>query len=70
LHLLYVACGAGIVMFSSEGRALHWLGTYTFGVNTHTLAVNEETHEIYVPLIRMGGRPVLRIMRYNPAGTV
>ncbi len=31
----------------------------------HTIAVNEETHEIYLPLTRVGNRPVLRIMRYN-----
>ena len=68
LHLLYVACGAGIVMFQIDGRTLKWLGTYTFGVNTHTLAVNEETHEIYLPIARLGNRPVLQIMRYNPNG--
>src|SRR5207248_3319093 len=46
LHLLYVACATGIVMFQIDGRALKWLGTYTPGVNTHSLAVNEQTHEI------------------------
>lgn len=65
-HLLYVACGAGIALFQEQGRALKWLGTYPFGVSTHTLAVNEQTQEIYLPLIRQGNRPVLRILRYNP----
>jgi hypothetical protein len=70
LHLVYVACGAGLAVFQENGRALKWLGSYTYGVNTHTVAVNEETHEIYLPLVRVGGRPVLRIMRYNPEGVV
>jgi DNA-binding beta-propeller fold protein YncE len=70
LHLLYVACGSGIALFQEEGRSLRSLGSYTYGVNTHSIAVNEETHEIYLPLVRVGGRPVLRIMRYNPDGVV
>ena len=65
-HRLYVACGAGISLFQEQGSALKWIGTYSFGVNTHTLAVNEQTQEIYLPLIREGNRPVLRILRYNP----
>jgi hypothetical protein len=68
LHLVYVACGAGIALFQENGRAFQWLGDYTFGSSTHTIAVNQQTHEIYLPLVREGGRPVLRIMRYNPGG--
>ena len=65
LHLVYVACGAGITIFQEDGRAFKWLGTYNFGANTHTLAVDEQTHEIYLPLVKQGNRPVLRVMRYN-----
>jgi hypothetical protein len=65
LHLLYVASAGGITLFHEDGKELKWLGNYTFGVNTHSLAVDESTHTIYIPLPRMGGRPVLRIMRYN-----
>ncbi|GAC1391040.1 MAG: hypothetical protein NVSMB38_10410 [Ktedonobacteraceae bacterium] len=68
LHLVYVACGSGISLFRENGRNFYWLANYTFGISTHTIAVNEETHEIYLPLSRVGGRPVLRIMRYNPDG--
>ncbi len=67
LHLLYVASGAGITLFKENGLEFRWLGSYTFGVSTHSLIVNEETHEIYIPLPRVGGRPVLRIMQYNTA---
>lgn len=70
LRLLYVACSAGIALFQEEGRSLRWLGTYTYGVNTHSLAVNEETHEIYLPFVRVGSRPVLRIRRYDLNGVV
>lgn len=65
LHLVYVGCGVGIAVFQEEGRNLKWLGNYVYGINMHTIAVNEETHEIYLPLTRVGNRPVLRIMRYN-----
>lgn len=66
LHLIYVGCGIGIAVFQEEGRNLKWLGNYNYAINMHTVAVNEETHEIYLPLTRVGNRPVLRIMRYNP----
>jgi hypothetical protein len=66
LHLIYVGCGVGVAVFQEEGRNLKWLGNYVFTLNMHTVAVNEETHEIYLPLTRVGNRPVLRIMRYNP----
>jgi hypothetical protein len=64
-HLLYVACAAGISVFKQNGRQLRWIGNYTFGVNTHTLAVNEATHELYIPIPRLGNRPVLMILRYT-----
>jgi DNA-binding beta-propeller fold protein YncE len=64
LHLVYVGSGAGIALFEEQGRAFRWLGNYTFGSSTHTLAVNPATHEVYVPLVRVGGRPVLRILQY------
>jgi hypothetical protein len=66
LHLIYVGCGIGVAVFQEEGRNLKWLGNYNYAINMHTIAVNEETHEIYLPLTRVGNRPVLRIMRYNP----
>ncbi len=65
LHLVFVACAAGISIFQANGQALKWMGTYTFGVNTHSIAINEQTQEIYLPLAKEGNRPVLRILRYN-----
>ena len=65
LHVVFVACGAGIAIFQEQGRAFKWLGSYNFGINTHSIAINEQTQEIYVPLIKQGGRPILRVLRYN-----
>jgi hypothetical protein len=67
LHLVYVASGVGIAVFQEERRNLKWLGNYVFGINMYSIAVNEETHEIYLPLTCVGNRPVLRIMRYHPS---
>ncbi len=66
LHLVFVACSAGISIFQENGQAFKWLATYTFGVNTHSIAINEQTQEIYLPLAKEGNRPVLRILRYTP----
>jgi hypothetical protein len=65
LHLLYMGCGAGVAIFKIDGRNFTWLTTYNPGVNTHSVAVNQETHEVYLPLVRIGGRAVLRIMQYK-----
>jgi len=66
LHMVFVGCGVGLAVFQEEGRNLKSLGYFNYGINMHTVAVNEETHELYLPLTRVGNRPVLRIMRYNP----
>lgn len=66
LQILYVGCAVGISIFKENGRQLEWLGNYSYGVNNHTIAVNEVTHEVYLPIPRLGNRPVLRIMQYNP----
>ena len=65
LHLVFVACAAGISIFQANGPTFRWLGTYTFGVNSHSIAINEQTQEIYLPLAKEGNRPVLRILRYD-----
>lgn len=68
LHILYVGSGAGLAIFKEDNRSLQWLGNYAFGVSTHTVMVDDETHQVYLPLPRLGGRPVLRIMQYDPSG--
>src|SRR5581483_5352616 len=69
LGVVYVGCGAGISLFQEHAMSFKWLATYTYGISTHTLAVNEQTQERYIPLPREGGRPVLRILHFNLSGT-
>jgi DNA-binding beta-propeller fold protein YncE len=67
LRRLYVASESGVVTVLSEldGR-LESLGTYS-APEAHSVAVNSVTHELYLPLANIGGRPVLRILA--PADT-
>jgi hypothetical protein len=66
-QLLFVGSSVGISVFKEHGRQLQWLGNYSFGLNTHTVAVDPVTHDVYLPVPRLGNRPVLRIMRYDAA---
>lgn len=66
-HLLFVACAGGIVIFDETSGNFHRLGSYTVGKETHTIAINEQSQEMYFATFA-GGRPILRIERYNPSG--
>lgn len=74
LHVLFVGCASGVTVFDESGASngeLHKLSDYTISSSSaHSIAVNENTHMIYVPLTDVGGRPVLRIEQYNPNGNV
>jgi DNA-binding beta-propeller fold protein YncE len=62
LQRLYVASESGVVTaFSELAGRLKVLGTYT-APGAHSVAVNPVTHEVYLPLATIGGRPVLRIL--------
>ncbi len=66
-HVLFVACKGGISVFDEKAGEFKKLGDYILGKGTHTIAIDEVTQEIYLPQFA-GGRPVLRIGRYNPNG--
>lgn len=68
LHLLFVGCVAGISVFDESSGHIRKLGDYVLGKNTHTLAVDEKTQLIYLPMPDVGGRPTLRIAKYNTNG--
>ncbi|MBV9231308.1 MAG: YncE family protein [Chloroflexi bacterium] len=72
LHVLYVASASSISVFDESPAArgtLHKIGDYVVSSSTsHTIAVDDTTHNIYVPLIDVGGRPTLRIEHYNQNG--
>ncbi|HEX6109179.1 MAG TPA: hypothetical protein VFZ02_07155 [Ktedonobacteraceae bacterium] len=74
LHVLFVGCASGVSVFDESGAsngALQKLSDYTISSSSaHSLAVDENTHTIYIPLTDVGGRPVLRIEQYNPKGNV
>ena len=68
LHLLFVAGSEGITIFDEKAGEFHRLGLAFVGKGTHTIAINEQTQEMYFPVFA-GALPVLRITRYNPNGT-
>ena len=68
LHLLYVASESGVVsIFREQGKQLVKIGEDHLAPAAHSVAVNQQTHEVYFPLRDIGGRPVLRVMRPSPA---
>ena len=59
---LYVAAESGIVaVFDEREGSLSQLGWYRTPW-AHSVAVDPETHRIYLPLANVGGHPVLRIL--------
>jgi DNA-binding beta-propeller fold protein YncE len=67
LDLLFVACAAGITIFDITPGHFHKLGDVILGKQTHTITIDEATQYVYLPLT-IGGRPVLRVARYDPGG--
>ncbi len=68
LHLIFVACAGGVSVFDESNGSLRKIGDYVVGKETHTLALDETTQNLYLPQVNIGGRPVLRIIHYNPTG--
>jgi hypothetical protein len=51
-HLLYVATHRGVLsVFNDEGRTEKKVYEQCVATNAHSVAVNEVTHEIYMPLV-------------------
>ena len=64
--LLYVACESGyITTFAENDGTLQQLSNAYIGPVAHTIAVDQLSHLLYLPLEDLNGRPVLRIMRFN-----
>jgi YVTN family beta-propeller protein len=67
LHRLYVAAESGVVaVFEEQGTRLTKLGQALLADHAHTIAVDQATHRVYLPLENVGGKPVLRIMEPGP----
>lgn len=62
LRRLYVSAESGIVsVFEERDRSLQKIGEAFFATNAHSVAVDSNTHRVYLPLQNMNGKPVLRI---------
>ncbi len=62
LRRLYVAAESGIVaVFDTSHNTLKKIGQTYLAPNAHTIAVDSQTHRVYVPLENMDGRPILRV---------
>ena len=65
--LLYVATESGTVSIFDESKPQNirkvWEGFVA--KEAHTIAVNPQTHLLYLPLEDINGKPVLRIMQYQ-----
>lgn len=68
MHVLFIGCVGGVSAFDIRGGRIRKLGDYVLGKNTHTLAVDERTQLVYMPLADVGGRPIIRIAKYNVNG--
>ncbi|HLG61893.1 MAG TPA: YncE family protein [Ktedonosporobacter sp.] len=69
-HLLYVASSTSISIFDEREAAngiLHKVGDFIISSSSsHTIAVDDTTHNIFIALTDVGGRPIMRVERYNP----
>ena len=64
LERLYVATESGVVsVFELQEKTLRKIEDLRVAPNAHSISVNAETHEVYLPLKNVNGRPVLRIMK-------
>ena len=62
LNRLYVSAESGVLtVFDERGRDLERVGGGFFAKAAHSVAVDQRTHRVYLPLQDVGGKPVLRI---------
>lgn len=61
-HLLYVASETGVLsVFEESGQSLRKLYEGFVATEAHTIAVDAQTHRIFLPLQEVHGKPLLRI---------
>jgi len=70
LNRIYVACYSGAISIFQQVDPNQYKKVADFPAEkkTHSLAVDERTHRIYVPLEQAGGQPAARMVVYEPAG--
>jgi YVTN family beta-propeller protein len=63
LGRLYVSAESGVLtIFDERDRTLVRVAGGFFAAGAHTVAVDSNTHRVYLPLENVSGRPVLRIV--------
>jgi YVTN family beta-propeller protein len=66
--VLYVACESGVVsVFQEQGHTVRKVGDQFVAPEAHSIAVDQQTHQVYLPLEEVGGKPVLRIAVFRLA---
>jgi len=61
--MLYVGTEANAMsVYQLKGRNLKRMGDVQIGHNAHSVCVNTTTHEVYIPLENVNGKPLLHIM--------
>ncbi len=61
LHTVYIAAESGpLTMFSDGGGTVQRIGQQDVGPDAHSIAVDPDTHHLYVPPQNLNGQPVLR----------
>jgi DNA-binding beta-propeller fold protein YncE len=68
LRRVYAACSSGVIAVYQEEDAEHFRKLEDFPVQklVHSLAVDTATHRVYAPEEEENGRPVARIIVYEP----
>ena len=71
LKRIYVACYSGAISIFQEDDPDHFRKMEDFPVQqkVHSLAVDERTHRIYVPEQEENGKPVARMIVYEPVSS-
>ncbi|MFL5662443.1 MAG: YncE family protein [Ktedonobacteraceae bacterium] len=61
-HYLYIASESGVVtVFDEHGRTLRKVAEGFIAFDAHSVAVDQETHNLYLPLENVNNQPFLRI---------
>jgi len=64
LHHLYVSGESGVMtIFSVEKGNVKKIYEGFIALHAHTVAVNQDTHEVYIPVENIDGKPILRIFK-------
>ncbi|HEX7288059.1 MAG TPA: hypothetical protein VF532_17875 [Candidatus Angelobacter sp.] len=70
VNRIYVACYSGAISIFKEIDPNHFekIADFPTEKRAHSMAVDERTHRIYVPLEQAGGKPAAKMVVYEPTG--